>query len=73
MSVEDVEAAALSLDPKGRAHLARRLLLSLESLSSEEIDRLWVDEAARRDEAVDAGSLPSRPAESVFRDARARL
>ena len=33
MSIEDVEAAALSLDPKDRAHLARRLLVSLESLS----------------------------------------
>lgn len=73
MSVEDVEAAALSLDPRDRAHLARRLLVSLESLSAEEIDRLWAEEAARRDEALDAGSLASRPAEQVFRDARARL
>jgi hypothetical protein len=73
VSIEDVEAAALRLDPKDRAHLARRLLGSLETLSAEEIDRLWVEEATRRDEAVEAGSLPSRPAETVFRDARARL
>ena len=73
MSIGDVEAAALSLDPKDRAHLARLLLVSLETLSGEEIDRLWVEEAARRDESVEAGSLASRPAETVFRDARARL
>ena len=73
MSIEDVESAALSLDPKDRARLARRLLVSLETLSGEEIDRLWVEEAARRDEAVESGSLASRPAETVFRDARARL
>ncbi len=73
MSIEDVEAAALSLDPKDRAHLARQLLVSLENLSREEIDLLWVEEATRRDEAVDAGSLSSRPAEAVFRDAKARL
>lgn len=73
MSIEDVEAAALRLDPKDRAHLARQLLVSLESLSSEEMDLIWVEEAARRDEAVEAGSLASRPAEAVFRDARARL
>ena len=73
MSIEDVEAAALSLDPKDRAHLARRLLVSLESLSSEENEHIWAEEADRRDKALDSGSLASRASEDVFRDARARL
>ena len=73
MSIEDLEAAALSLDPKDRAHLARRLLVSLESLSSEENEHIWAEEAERRDKALDSGSLASRPSEAVFRDARARL
>ncbi len=73
MSIEDVEAAALKLDPRARARLAGRLLESLDDLSPEENARLWVDEAQRRADAANAGSLASRPAEDVFRDARARV
>ena len=73
MRIEELEAAALKLDPKDRARLAERLLDSLEQLSPEENGRLWAEEAERRSDAVDAGSLPSRAAEAVFRDARARL
>ena len=73
MSIEELEAAALKLDPKDRARLAERLLDSLEQLSAEENARLWAEEAQRRSDAMDAGSLPSRAAEDVFRDARTRL
>jgi putative addiction module component (TIGR02574 family) len=73
MSIEELEAAALKLDPKDRARLAERLLDSLEQLSAEENARLWAEEAQRRSDAMDAGSLPGRAAEDVFRDARTRL
>jgi hypothetical protein len=73
MKPEEIEAAALKLDPKGRARLAGRLLDSLEGLSPDESARIWAEEAQRRSEALDAGTLSSRSAEEVFRDARARL
>lgn len=73
MSIEDLEAAALKLEPKARARLAERLLDSLEHLSPDENARLWAEEAQRRAEALDSGSLSSRPADEVFREARARL
>jgi hypothetical protein len=73
MSIEELEAAALKLDPKDRARLAERLLESLEQLSAEENARLWAEEAERRSDAMDAGWLPSRAAGDVFRDARTRL
>jgi len=73
MKPEEIEAAALKLDPKGRARLAGRLLDSLEALSPEENARIWAEEAQRRCEALDAGTLSSRSADEVFRDARARL
>lgn len=73
MSIEDLEAAALKLDPKARARLAERLLDSLESLSADENQRIWAEEAQRRAAALDAHALTSRPAEDVFRDARTRL
>lgn len=73
MSTEELEAAALKLDPKSRARLASRLLESLDDLSPDENARLWAEEAQRRLDALEAGSLASRSAEDVFRDARARI
>ena len=73
MSIEELEAAALKLEPSARARLAERLLDSLEALSPEENAQLWAEEAKRRAEALEAGSLSSRPADDVYRDARARL
>ena len=48
MKIEELEAAALMLDPKGRARLAERLLESLDSLSPEENAQIWAEEAQRR-------------------------
>ena len=73
MKLEDLEAAVLRLEPRSRARLAERLLESLDNLTPEENAQIWAEEAARRDEALTAGTLTSRPADQVFRDARARL
>ena len=73
MSIEDLEAEALKLDPKARARLAGKLLESLEDLSDEENARLWAEEAERRDAEMDKNPGVSFPAEEVFRDARAKL
>jgi toxin ParE1/3/4 len=73
MKLEDLEAAVLKLDAKGRAHLAGRLLDSLEDLSPEENARIWAEEAQRRADALDSGALTSRSADEVFRGARARI
>ena len=73
MSIEELEAAALKLEPKSRARLAERLLESLEQLSPEENARIWAEEAQRRADALDAGSLAGQPADDVFREARARI
>jgi hypothetical protein len=73
MSIEDIEAEALKLDPPARARLAKKLLESLEALSDAENERLWADEAERRDAEWDAAGKPGRPAADVLRDARAKL
>ena len=73
MSIEELETAALKLELKARARLAERLLDSLENLSPEENARIWAEEAQRRASALDAGSLSSRSADEVFREARARI
>ena len=73
MKIEELEAAALMLDPKGRARLAERLLESLDSLSPAENAQIWAEEAERRAAAVESGTLSSRPADEVFREGRRRI
>ena len=69
VDVQELEAAVLKLDPKDRARLAGKLLNSLEELSEEEVNRMWAEEAQRRDAEMDADPGSELPAEDVFRDA----
>lgn len=73
MSIDEIEAEALKLNPQARARLAKKLLESLETLSDEENEHLWAEEADRRD--ADWNSTPgaARSAADVLRDARAKL
>ena len=73
MTIEQVEIEALKLDAQARAKLAEKLLQSLEELSEEDIERLWAEEAVRRDAELDSGSATMRDAEDVFRDVRANI
>ncbi len=73
MSIDELEAEVLKLGPQARARLAERLLASLESLSDEENEQIWAEEAERRDAAWDSKGGAGRPAVDVFHDARARL
>jgi Putative addiction module component len=73
MTTEQVENEALKLNPEARAELAEKLLRSLEDLSDEDIERLWAEEAVRRDAELDSGTASMRDAEDVLRDARARI
>lgn len=73
MELPDLESEALKLPLSDRARLAEALLESLEAPSEEETRRLWSEEARRRDAELDADPSLGRPADEVFRDARARL
>ena len=61
------------LTPKQRAELARTLIDSLDEDLDEDVEQLWLDEAARRYEAYRRGEMSSRPAVEVFARVRARL
>lgn len=71
--LDELKTAILQQGPEIRAELARLLLDSLESLSPEENERLWAEEAQRRDAALDRGRLEEIPAGGVLRELRARL
>ena len=73
VNLVDLEKEALKLPIEERARLAEILLESLNTLSPDEHQRLWAEEAARRDAELDADPSMGRPADEVLRDARARL
>jgi hypothetical protein len=70
-SLEDIKAAALQLAPSERAHLAERLLVSLDE--DDEILAAWVDEAARRADAFDRGEIETVDFDEAIAQARARI
>lgn len=71
INLEQIEAAALSLSPDGRARLAERLLASLED--DPEVTAAWLAEARRRDAEIESGQVVPISAEEVFARARAKL
>jgi hypothetical protein len=73
MTIDELRTEVLRLNPEQRAELASELLVSLEDLSESDVERLWVDEALRRDAELDTGSARAIPADEVFSAARARL
>ncbi|MBM4029299.1 MAG: addiction module protein, partial [Planctomycetes bacterium] len=54
------------------AYLARELLASLDALSEADIEKLWLNEAIRRDEELDSGTARAYPADEVLSRVRAR-
>ena len=48
MNLKQIENEALNLSEEERAELAQKLLLSLEMLSEEELEKDWLIEAQRR-------------------------
>ena len=73
MELVSLKSEVMKLNPKRRAQLAKDLLDSLERLSKEEIEQLWVEEAIRRNAEIDAGTVELRSAEDVMKEARAQL
>jgi hypothetical protein len=56
-SIDELEQDLLRLEHRVRARLAHALLESLDALSDDERERLWVEEAERR--AVELRADPS--------------
>jgi len=73
MSIEELKEEMLRLGPEARAYLARELLASLDAMTESEIEELWIQEAIRRDDELDNGTVQSYSADEVFDRARSRL
>lgn len=53
-----------------RANLVEHILASLNLPTQPEIDKLWAEEAERRIEELDTGTVQPIPGEKVFADIR---
>ena len=73
MDVKALEREALNLPADDRARLVRELLASLDDFPSQELDRLWLEEANRRATQLDAGKAELVSGDEVDRKARALL
>ena len=73
MTIQNIQKQVLKLDANSRAKLASVLLSSLENLSEAENEKLWAEEALHRHEDMVKGKVKSKPADLVFKNARARL
>ena len=70
MDSKAIEQEALHLPLEDRAQLAQKLLLSLDTLSDEELEDVWLTEASRRARELDRGEVLPVPADEVRRKVR---
>jgi putative addiction module component (TIGR02574 family) len=73
MDITVLEREVLNLPADDRARLVKELLDSLDNRPSQELDRLWLEEASRRAAQLDTGEVSLVPGDEVDRKARALL
>ena len=66
MTRHKLEAEALRLEPGEKVRLAHALVASLGELTPEQVGELWLDEAERRDQEIEAGEVREVPGPEVF-------
>ena len=65
MNIQSIEQEVLHLPVEERARLAEILLSSLDELSDQEIEKLWLLEAQRRAAEIDNGTVQLISAEEM--------
>ena len=69
----EIESEVLKWSPTERVSLAERLLASVEDFATEDLDRAWRTEVARRVGEVESGKESGIPSRDVFAEARRKL
>ena len=72
-TLTDITRKALSLSIEERVILIQRLRESMEHFESEDIEKLWMEEADRRWKEIEKGNISCRPAREVMKLARESL
>ena len=71
-TIESLQEAALRLQPEARVQLAHTLVESLGALPESELADLWLKEAERRDQEMDARKTKGISGKKVFANIKAR-
>ena len=72
ITYEEIMSAAMALSPNEREMLAEQLMGSLDVEEQERINRLWAEEAERRNREIEDGIVQAIPGEEVMNRLRAR-
>jgi putative addiction module component (TIGR02574 family) len=70
LTLDQITEEAIKLPPASRALLADKLVQSLDSEDSDEIQRLWSVEAIRRRDEIRSGQVQPVPGEQVIEEVR---
>lgn len=73
MDPQKIEDEAMHLPRQDRTQLIRRLVLSLDSPTPDELRSDWLAEAQRRAKELDDGTVQPVPGSDVLRKARALI
>lgn len=73
MNIHTIEQEVLCLPIEDRARLAEKLLSSLDGVSEQEIEKLWLAEAQHRAAEIDNGTVQLVSAEEMERRIQAIL
>jgi len=73
MNIQTIEQEVLQLPIEDRARLAEKLLSSLDDLSEQEVEKLWLVEAQRRATEIDNGAVQLVSSEEMERRIQAIL
>ena len=70
LTLDQITEEAIKLPPESRAQLADKLVESLESEDTGEIQQLWSAEAIRRRDEIRSGQVQPIPGEQVIEEVR---
>jgi putative addiction module component (TIGR02574 family) len=70
LTLDQLANEAMQLPAESRALLAEKIVESLDLAQTEEIQRLWADEAIRRRDDVRSGRVQPIPGDEVFAEVR---
>jgi hypothetical protein len=72
-NLQELEELVMKLDLPARAALTERLLHSLDDLSEDENQALWLAEANRRREELESGKVQALDGEEIMRSLETEL
>ena len=73
VQAEELSEQLLTLPRDDRAQMARRLIASLETETSEKVEAAWREEIARRTRELDEDLVETIPGDQVLAEIRQRL